>query len=136
MIYVADTSAVLPALADGGEAGDAARAALEVSPDVVVAPALLDTEVAQALRGRVHSGKLDASSAAEALDDLASLPVQRYDAVPLLARIWELRENLTAYDATYVALAELLQGVLVTADTRLVNASGPRCGFRHVRCAD
>jgi predicted nucleic acid-binding protein len=133
--YVADTSVVLPALADGGAAGDAARAALEVTPDVLLAPALLDTEVAQALRGRVRGGKMGAGSAAGALADLASLPIQRCDAVPLLARIWELRDNLTAYDATYVALAELLGAVLITADSRIVKSSRPRCEFRHVRCA-
>ncbi len=130
MTLVADTSAMLPALIDDGPAGRAARRAL--GDDTIIAPALLDVEVASALRGRVLGGRLDAESARQALADLAALPLERFDAVPLLARIWELRNNLTAYDATYVALAEVFDAVVVTADERLAASTGPRCRFRIV----
>lgn len=130
MTLVVDTSVMLPALVDGGPSGDAARAAL--SDDQLIAPALLDVETAAALRGRVLGGKLHRTAAESALHVLAGLPVRRFDAVPLLPRIWELRSSLTAYDATYVALAETFDADLVTADERLVKSSGPRCGFRLV----
>lgn len=136
MTFVVDTSVVLPALVDGGRAGDMARSALEVAPEPLIAPALLDTEVAHALRGRVRGGKLDESLAAAALVDLAELPIERFEAVPLLGRIWELRHNLTAYDATYVALAEVFGATLITADEKLVKADGPRCPFLHVTAAN
>jgi predicted nucleic acid-binding protein len=128
---VADTFVVLPALVDGGAAGEAARAAL--SGDELIAPALLDVEVAAALRGRVLGGKLLGEAAEGALTALAALPITRFDAVPLLRRIWELRHNLTAYDATYVALAEAIGAGLVTADERLAKSTGPRCAVRLVR---
>ena len=131
MTLVADTSVVLPALVDGGAAGEAARAAL--SGDELIAPALLDVEVAAALRGRVLGGKLLGEAAEGALTALAALPITRFDAVPLLRRIWELRHNLTAYDATYVALAEAFGAGLVTADERLAKSTGPRCAVRLVR---
>jgi predicted nucleic acid-binding protein len=129
MMCVPDTSVVVPALLDGGVAGEVARTALSFG-DVLVAPALLDIEVAHVLRGRVRGGKLDPELAGAALTDLARLPIQRFDAVPLLGRIWELRDNVTAYDATYVALAELFDAALITADSALVGAGGPRCRFR------
>ena len=93
---------------------------------------MLDVEVAAALCGRVQEGKLAVRTAEEALVDLAALPIRRFDAVPLLGRIWDLRSNLTAYDATYVALAEVFGAVLVTADERLVRSPGPRCALRLV----
>jgi predicted nucleic acid-binding protein len=130
VIVVADASVVVPALVDGGSSGDAARAALSATD--LLAPALLDVEVVHVLRGRVRAGKLVAALASHALDRLAELPIERYDAVPLLSRMWELRDNLTAYDASYVALAEVFEATLVTADLRQVEASGPRCAFRHV----
>jgi predicted nucleic acid-binding protein len=131
---VADTSVVLPALVDGGSSGDRARVSL--SGDDLFAPALLDVEVAAALRGRVLGGRLSVVVAGAALRDLADLPIRRFDAVPLLPRIWELRGNLTAYDAAYVALAEMFAAELVTADERLVKSSGPRCRFRLVPVGD
>jgi predicted nucleic acid-binding protein len=127
---VADTSALLPALIDGGSSGDLARAAL--TGDDLIAPALLDVEVTAALRGLVHGGKLAAEAAEGALADLAALPIQRFDAVPLLRRIWQLRNSLTAYDANYVALAEAFDAVLVTADERLTKSPGLRCAVRLV----
>ena len=88
------------------------------------APHLADVEVAQALRRYVREGELDAGSAASALEDLRALDVQRHSHEPLLDRVWALRENLTAYDAVYVALAEALDTTLLTCDGRLARAPG------------
>jgi predicted nucleic acid-binding protein len=79
------------------------------------------------LRGRLAGGHLDTRRAELALADLVDIPVQRAPHRPLLARCWELRANLTVYDAAYVALAEALDAVLLTGDARLVKAPGPRC---------
>jgi predicted nucleic acid-binding protein len=125
---VADTSALLPALVDAGSAGEAARAALSV-PELI-APALIDVEVLHVLHGRVRSGKLKVERAAEAVADLKRMPLERFDMLPLLERVWQLRDNLTAYDATFVALAESFDALLVTADERLSKSPGPRCRFQ------
>ncbi len=87
-------------------------------------PHLADVEVVQALRRYVREGTLDANAAADALDDLRALDLQRHAHEPLLERVWEMRENLTAYDAVYVALAEVLDGVLLTCDGPLSRAPG------------
>jgi predicted nucleic acid-binding protein len=88
------------------------------------APHLADIEVAQALRRYVREGNIDADAALVALDDFRALDLQRYAHEPLLERAWELRENLTAYDAVYVALTEVLDGVLLTCDGPLSRAPG------------
>jgi predicted nucleic acid-binding protein len=88
---------------------------------------LIDLEVTSVIRRQSRSGGLDQRRAWLALTDLVELPLQRASHRPLLSRCWELRDNLTVYDAAYVALAELLGVVLLTADARLVNAPGPRC---------
>lgn len=88
------------------------------------APHLADIEVVQALRRYVREGDIDAEAAAVALDDFRALDLQRHAHEPLLERVWELRENLTAYDAVYVALAEVLDGVLLTCDGPLSRAPG------------
>jgi len=88
------------------------------------APHLLDVEVAQVLRRFVLRGKLDAERARQALTDISDLPLVRYSHELLLPRAWELRENLTAYDAVYVALAELLAATLLTRDARILRAPG------------
>jgi predicted nucleic acid-binding protein len=87
-------------------------------------PHLLDVEVAQALRRLVAANTVPASRAEQALEDLADLSLIRYPHDWLLDRIWELRHNLTAYDATYVALAEALDMPLVTCDSRIKDAPG------------
>ena len=79
------------------------------------------------IRRHLQTGRLDARRAELARVDLVELPLHRAPHAPLLARCWELRDNLTVYDATYVALAELLDVVLLTADARLANAPGLRC---------
>ncbi len=92
-------------------------------PDVTVhAPYLLGVEVAAALRGLVLGGHTTPERAWTALSDLTLADIQLHDPTPLLARAWELRDNLTAYDATYVALAEVLDATLVTADRRIARA--------------
>jgi predicted nucleic acid-binding protein len=88
------------------------------------APHLLDVEVAQALRRLVAAGHVSATRANEALEDLTDLPLVRYPHDWLLRCIWELRHNLTAYDAAYVALAEALDSPLVTCDGRIRAAPG------------
>jgi predicted nucleic acid-binding protein len=87
-------------------------------------PHLADIEVVQALRRYVREGEIDADAGETALDDLRALDLQRHAHEPLLERVWELRQNLTAYDAVYVALAEVLDGVLLTCDRRLSQAPG------------
>jgi predicted nucleic acid-binding protein len=90
------------------------------------APHLLDLEVAQVLRRYVARGELTEPRGRQALDVLAVFPLTRYAHEPLLGRIWELRERLTAYDAAYVALAEALDATLLTRDQRLARVTGIR----------
>jgi predicted nucleic acid-binding protein len=96
-----------------------------LAPDASLhAPHLLDIEVAQVLRKLVARRKVDPARARQALDDLMDLPLERYPHELLLPRVWELRGNLTAYDAVYVALAEALGATLLTFDARLLRAPG------------
>lgn len=124
-MLVVDASALVPALADDGSDGDTARARLRGQS--VIAPELIDLETTSVIRRQLQIGELDARRAELALVDLGELPLRRVPHRPLLARCWELRENLTVYDAAYVALAELLEVVLLTADARLARAPGLRC---------
>ena len=87
-------------------------------------PHLLDLEVAQVLRRLVREGVVAKERADEAIDDLLDLRMNRYPHFLLLPRIWQLRHNLSAYDAAYVVLAEELSAVLVTRDARLASATG------------
>lgn len=96
-------------------------------------PHLLDVEVAQALRRLVRTRELSIERAEEALADLADFDLRRHPHVDLLARVWELRVNLTAYDAVYVALAEALASPLVTCDAPLSNAPGHTARIEVVR---
>lgn len=124
-MLVVDATVLVVALADDGADGDTARARL--GGEDLAAPELLDREVASVLRRQATSGLIDATRAQMALDDLNASPLQRAPHLPLLARAWELRANLTIYDGAYVALAEALQVVLLTGDKRLARAPGPRC---------
>lgn len=127
-MLVVDASVVAPLIADDGPDGDLFRAA--VRGQTLAAPDLLRVEVLSVVRRHLASGDLTASQAGNAVDDLLALPITLYPTTPLLRRCWELRSNVTAYDACYVALAEALDVVLLTADARLANAPGTRCSFQ------
>ena len=126
-MIVADASALLVALADDGPDGALARNLLR--GDRLIAPELIDLEIASALRGREQAGKVGQARAVVALESLRFLPIQRVSHVPLVDRCWELRKNLTIYDAVYVALAEVTGARLITADARLGRSTGPRCAI-------
>jgi predicted nucleic acid-binding protein len=127
---VVDASVLVRVLVQSGTDGDRARAT--VSGHDLAAPELIDLEVASAIRRLVSTSAVSAGVAGRALDLLSTAPVTRYPHLPLVARAWELRENLTVYDAAYAALAELLDVTLVTADRGLASAPGPRCPRQHL----
>jgi len=124
-VIVADASVLVVALADDGPDGDQARARLR--GERLTVPELADLEVASVLRRQIKAGALDSRRARLALDDLAALPARRAPHRPLLRRCWELRDNLTIYDAAYVALAEAMNTALLTGDQKLARAPGPQC---------
>jgi len=113
------------ALGDDGADGDTARDRLRGQD--LAAPELIDLEVASVLRRQLAARRLNVRRASLALDDLLELPIQRAPHRPLLRRAWELRGDMSVYDAAYVALAEVLEAPLVTADARLARAPGVRC---------
>jgi predicted nucleic acid-binding protein len=122
-MIVLDASALVE-LALGTSTGRAIAARI-ADPEVSLhVPRLADVEVVRALRRYVRDGELDAGSAGQALADLRALDLQRHSHEPLLDRVWALRDNLSAYDAAYVALAEALDAPLVTCDGRLSRAPG------------
>ena len=103
---------------------DSERAAARLEETEVHAPHLIDVEIADVIRRHVAARIIDAERGGAALRALASLPMIRYPHTYLLARAWQLRDNLTAYDAAYVALAEALDAPLVTRDRRLAASPG------------
>ena len=125
-MIVLDASAVIEWLLQTSAAGAIEDRLFADTPEsgAWYAPHLLDVEVAQVLRRRVASRRLSETRAREAIADLVSIPMIRFPHDPLLPRIWALRANLTAYDATYVALAEALDATLITCDAHLKSASG------------
>lgn len=129
-MLVIDASVLTVALADDGPDGDQARG--RIRGERLIAPELIDLEVTSALRGHVRGGALDPRRADLALEDLTSMPVYRVSHRPLLPRCWDLRDNVTPYDAAYVALAETLHVTLLTGDRRLARAAGPRCRFEMI----
>ena len=122
-MIVVDASAALSALFNDGPA----RRAL--ATDQPHAPYLIDSEVANGLRRAVAVSRVDPKAASNALDTWRRLGLTRYPTHPFLERIWQLRDNLTAYDAGYVALAESLNCDLITADAKLSHAPGIRCAI-------
>lgn len=124
-MLVVDASVLVVALADDGPDGDRARERLR--GEALAAPELVDLEVASVLRKQLATGGLDIRRAKLALADLADIPLERASHLPLLPRCWELRDNLTVYDASYVALAELLDVTFLTADSRIARAPGLAC---------
>ncbi len=119
------SAAVLGLLSDG-------PARRTMAQETVAIPHLTDVEVTQALRAQVLREAMTATQAADALAAWTGLGLRRYPMVALLPRVWELRHNLSASDASYVALAEALGCAVVTADVRLAGAPGPRCAITTV----
>lgn len=126
-MIVVDASVLATALVDDGQNGDLARSRLR--HEQLAAPHLIDLELASVWRGLVRGGRLSPGRAEFAIADLREIPLERVAHTALLNRAWELRENLTIYDAIYVALAETLQCPLVTADRRLAKANRTQCSI-------
>jgi predicted nucleic acid-binding protein len=122
-VIVVDASALLEALLRTPTAG-AVEMRLFRPHETLHAPHLIDVEVAQVVRRYAANGDIDGERGRAALTDLADLPLRRYAHDFLLTRVWDLRNNLTAYDAVYVALAEALDAPLLTRDRRLATAAG------------
>ena len=120
-MIVVDASAALCALLARGPA----RQVLAV--EQIHVPHLIDSEVANALRRKVAAREIDPRAGWSALDTWRHLGMTRYPTLGVLDRVWGLRDNLSAYDASYVALAEQLDCALVTADGRIAAAPGVRC---------
>jgi predicted nucleic acid-binding protein len=124
-VIVVDAGILATALGDDGPDGDHARSRLR--GERLSAPEIVDLEVASVWRRQMQAGTIDLRRAKQALADLSAIPLRRVAHLSVLARCWELRENLTIYDASYVALAETLDVTLLTGDGRLARAAGPRC---------
>ena len=128
--YVLDASVAVTALT---APGSAAADLLSGDDAVFQVPSIFDAEVLSALRGLVRGGKFGDAAAADLVADLMVLPADRWHMSPLLPRMWELRENLTPYEAAYVALAELTGAVLVTGDERITASPGARCDIQVIK---
>ena len=124
-MIVVDASALLEVLLRT-PAAQAVESRLFNPQETLHVPHLIDVEVAQVIRRYAANGEIDGERGGAALADLAVFPLHRYPHGVLLPRVWELRNNLTAYDAVYVALAEALDAPLITRDRRLANAAGHR----------
>jgi predicted nucleic acid-binding protein len=132
-VIVVDASVLAVALGDDGADGERARARL--TNEVLAAPELVDLATVSVWRRHVAAKLMTARRASLAVSDLENLPLQRSPHRPL-ERIWELRNGVTTYDAAYVALAEALDVVLVTADERLARAPGIRCEIEAIAGPD
>jgi predicted nucleic acid-binding protein len=122
-LIVLDASAALTGLLTNGQARRAMAA------ESLHAPHLIDSEILHGLRRRVLAGDLDADVARAVLEVWRQLAVVRYPVIGTVGRMWELRDNVSAYDAGYVALAEALDCSLLTADARLASAPGVQCAM-------
>lgn len=127
MTIVIDASAAVAALVDSGPAG---RWAESLLAGHLAAPHLIHVEAANVLRRAVHAGDLTDEIASLAHADLLGLSIQLVPYPLVAGRAWELRHNISSYDAFYVAVAELLDAPLATLDRRLVSSPGPACSFR------
>jgi predicted nucleic acid-binding protein len=117
-MIVLDASVVVELLTDGALA-DSLRRDLAGRDESFIAPHLLDIEVMSAIRSLAAARRIDFHGADQILKGLAALSAERYPHTPLIRRIWELRHNFTAYDATYIALAEVMGATLYTCDEKL-----------------
>jgi len=121
-VIVADASAVVEFLRGGPKSHAVEPLLLDRGP--IHVPGLLDAEVLQAVRKLVRLGAMDDARGQTSIQTLQVMPLNRHLLAPLLPRMWALRDNLTAYDAAYIALAEALRCPLVTFDDRLAAAPG------------
>ena len=128
-MIVIDASVLANVVGDDGSDGRRARLEFRNAGDVA-APDLADVETVAVLRKRWIAGTVSDQRFAAAVEDLEQLEIDRYPALRFMRRAYELRANVTVYDAAYVALAETLACELLTADQRLATASGPRCTIR------
>lgn len=124
-MVVVDASVVVALIVDDGPAGRWAEAVAD--GERLAAPHLLPAEVANVLRRTVARRLVAPEVAALALGDLADLDIELFPFAPFSARVWELRDSVSAYDAWYVSLAELLEVPLATLDTRLARSPQVRC---------
>jgi predicted nucleic acid-binding protein len=124
---VVDASLVVSALVDSGAAGSWAESLLAGEP--LSAPHLMPVEAANILRRATAAGDISADVAAMAHTDLLDMRVEFFPYAPFAPRVWELRDNLTSYDAWYIALAEFLGCRVATLDLKLARATGPQCDF-------
>lgn len=131
-MIVVDASVLATALGDDGSDGRRMRSRLDMER-VLCAPEIVDLEVVMAWRRQLDAGWLQLDGAQQALGDLAELNLVRAPHLPLMPRVWELRDNLTPYDAVYVALAETLDVTLLTADGRSTRAPSLRCNVELLR---
>ena len=125
-MIVVDASVVVTALIDDDSNGETARSRMSESA-TLHAPEMLDLEILSAFRRLILAGRIAEKRAVRAVEDLLDLNVTRYSHHAFSWRIWELRRNLTPYDASYVALAETLECTLVTADRAIAECPGLRC---------
>ena len=128
-MIVVDASVLANVIGDDDDDGRHARNELRQAVDVA-APDLVDVETGAVLRKRWLAGAISDRRFARAITDLEAIDIARYPTRRLMRRAYELRANVTAYDATYVALAEVLGCELLTADQRLAKSRGPRCVIR------
>lgn len=128
-MIVVDASVLADALVDDGEVGQQARAVLAQDTHWV-APAHLLVEVLSVVRGKVLGGKLGIERADDAVMAMTELVIETVDPATLIRRMWELRNNVTVYDAAYLAVAEATDAPLITGDARLARATGAKCEVR------
>ena len=129
MTLAIDASVLVAALVDSGNEGTWAESL--IASEALVAPELAMVESTYILRRLELAGNLSPVESGLAQRDLMRLDLQLFPFHPFAARVWELRSNITSYDAWYVALAEALECPLATVDAKLTGASGVRCQFRH-----
>ena len=127
MTVVIDASALVAALVDSGS--DGCWATSLIARESLAGPKMLPAEVCNVLRRLELSGRLSAAEATLAYGDLQRLNLELFPFAPFAHRVWELRDNVTSYDAWYVALAEALECPLATLDLRLIGARDAECEF-------
>ncbi|MBD0253615.1 MAG: type II toxin-antitoxin system VapC family toxin [Rubrobacter sp.] len=125
-MIVLDASAVIAVLVGQGQVAELIRQKIEIPDQSLHVPHVMDLEVLHALRRQILLGTLSRERSSEALDDLKNITFVRYPHATFVDRIWSLKDNLTAYDAAYIALAEALDAPLVTMDANLARAPGSR----------